>query len=68
MPASPLQGVPVAQAGGRRRRRSGASARPLDLRGLPEIVLMLGPERLDDDEPAFQPRRGALPGHYASRM
>ena len=38
------------------------------LRGLPEGVLVLGPERLDDDEPALEPRRGPRPGHYASRM
>ena len=38
------------------------------LRGLPEVVLVLRPERLDHDEPALEPRRGALPGHYASRM
>ena len=39
------------------------------LRRFPEIVLVLGSQRLDGDEPAFQPRLRRPPrGHYASRM
>jgi hypothetical protein len=39
------------------------------LGGLPQIVLVLRPERLDDDEAALQARGGAFPPcHQASRI
>jgi hypothetical protein len=38
------------------------------LRSLPEVVLVLRGEWLDDDETALEPRRDPFPGHYASRM